>query len=491
MKKNNTAEKAILNANKITNALKEGTEKTLRDIVAEAIKCTIAEDEDIEADEVEQTDAIEDDGSNVEGVEAIEQNAETDEAPAAGEEEEQPEVTDIEGEPEDDEWSEFDDFKVGDDEFDCTGANGDIAVKVFNKLGEDDQIVIKKEDDGTFNVKDEETGAEYVIELESDEEGEDSEFEDNTEIEGDAVEDEAQPEEGEDLDDEIEFEIDSEEGDGESEPETQSDDKEDQLNEEDNLGYTDNYQDKDPIEGLKNHETAPNGAKDWNKGVPTDTKKPWAGKGEGKPFETKVNENVTTSKSQKRKEVKTMAPNSGEEDKPEVTKVTSVAGKEISENIKKIITKAKEIQAENKQYQQAIQEIKKSLLEAAALNINYGKLVNLLMNETTTKEEKAKIVERFSNVKTINEGTQLYNTIKSELNETKKSAPIIEHAMSGNSSKTINETPIYSQDNESVNLMERMDRLFKKKKSVVNESSKNLNESMDLMNRMDNLYNKY
>jgi len=492
MKKNNTAEKAILDAKKISNALKESTEKTLQSIVAEAIKSTIGEGEDFEQEE----DTIETgDSLNGNDVETAATEIETDVTPEMGgeEEAEEPEVTDIEGEeePESNEWSELDDFKVGDNEFDFTGVEGDMAVNVYNKLGDDDEIVVKKEGDGTFEFKDEETGAEYVIEL--DPNGESQEMasaeddlngEEEPEIEiSDEVE---EPEEDED-EGEIEIEIGNDEDETEEQPEGEEEEKEEEpLNEED-LGYTDNYQDKDPIEGLKNHETAPNGAKDWNKGIPTDTKKPWAGKGEGKPFEEKVNENVTTSKSQKRKEVKTMAPDAGEKDKPEVTKVTSVAGEEVNENFKKIVAKAKAILAENKQYKQAIDDIKKSLYEAAVLNVNYGKLVSLLVNETVSKDEKKSIVERFSNVKTINEGKQLYDTIKHELNETKKSAPIIEHAMGSNSSKTINETPIYQTENASINLMERMENLYKKK-TVINESTTKSNDALDLMNRMDNLH---
>jgi len=128
---------------------------------------------------------------------------------------------------------------------------------------------------------------------------------------------------------------------------------------------------------------------------------------------------------------------------------------------RKILEAAKAIQAENKQYQNVINEIKKSLYEAAVLNTNYGKIVNLLVNETTTKEEKKSIVERFNNVKTINEGKQLYESIKRELNESnKKSLPMIDEQISIEPSKTINETKIFNDP--SINLMERMDNLFKK-----------------------------
>ena len=45
MKKNNTAEKTIRNAEQITKALKESTEKSLKDLMNEAIANLIKEDE--------------------------------------------------------------------------------------------------------------------------------------------------------------------------------------------------------------------------------------------------------------------------------------------------------------------------------------------------------------------------------------------------------------------------------------------------------------
>ena len=46
MKKNNTAEKSIIKAEQLSKALKENTEKTLRDLVNETINNLILEDEE-------------------------------------------------------------------------------------------------------------------------------------------------------------------------------------------------------------------------------------------------------------------------------------------------------------------------------------------------------------------------------------------------------------------------------------------------------------
>lgn len=504
-KKNNTAEKALLDAEKISKALKESTEKTLKSIVNEAISDFIKDDDEPKNDDIEKEEQpIDDDSFEVEDVKTEEEPSDdADEETPAEDADEEGAAAPEEGDA-DDEWADMEDFKVGDNDYDFTGVDGETALKVYNKLGDDDQIFIKKEDDGTYTMEDEETGAEYVIELGDD--GED--------VDADAVDADEEPagddEPEGDEETSFEFDIDDEEPEGDEEESFEVDldndepkDDDEQLNED--LGYTDNYQDKDPIDGLKMNEPADSKTtNDWDEGAPEGTEKPWAGKGDGEPFEKNVNEcgmmpeteieeatNVGGA-TQEHSMSKTNQPKNRKENGPKVKHNVSAAGEfspEVNESIKKIISKAKEIQAENKKYGQAIASIKKALREAAILNVNYGKLVSLLVNETTTKQEKLSIVERFNSVKTVNEGTQLYETIKRELNETKQTAPIVERTINAESSKKINETTIYSQ-NASINLMERMDNLFKKSNKT-NISEHKESASLSLMERMDNLGKRY
>ena len=136
--------------------------------------------------------------------------------------------------------------------------------------------------------------------------------------------------------------------------------------------------------------------------------------------------------------------------------------------------------------------LRESLETAATLNVNYGKIVNLLVNESTTKEEKRSIIERFANVKTISEGSILFESIKRELNESHKSsaANILNEQISAESSKTINETPIYqtSANNASINLMERMDNLYKhNNRGSFTKTNATTNKSIDLMERLSKI----
>ena len=364
-KKNNTAEKALLNAEEISKALKESTEKTLKSIVSEAINDFMTKDdaEDNDAKETEQTPIDNTDDFEVEDVETDdvpEENGEEGTKEGEGEAEEGNNADETGA---DDEWAELDDFKVGDNDYDFTGEDGEMALKVYNKLGDDDQIFIKKEDDGTYTMEDEDTGAEYVIELGND--GEDADAVDAVDAD---VEISDGDEEGNDVDTDIHIETDDDDaGDDEDEEfevdlsdlgdDEDEDENEDTLNED--LGYTDNYQGKNPIDGLKNNEVAPNGAKDWNNGIPTDAKKPWAGKGDSDPFDKTVNECGTVATKEEtleegdsvsqqavRKQVKTKLKQHRPNNNYEVAKEDSP----LNESVKKIVSKAKAIQAENKQY---------------------------------------------------------------------------------------------------------------------------------------------
>lgn len=500
MKKNNTAEKAVLSAEKISKALKESTEKSLRDIINDTISNIILESEEdpkdsFDVNEVEPDETPE--VSDVNADEGGEEGAESADVPeVGGEEGSEAGAEGEEGAEGDDadEWSDLEQYKIGDDDYDFTGVDGDEILKVYNKLGDDDQIFVKKEDDGTYSVKDEETGAELVIELNPENLDANSEAEGGEEHDGEDLGNEGEGEEisldlggeepenlggdepedfgGEGDDDEIEIELGDEEDD-------------DELNED--LGYTDSYQ-KDVFAKKFNMSEPADGktTNDWDEGAPKGSEKPWAGKGDPKPFEKTVNECGAACAAPVKEEEANLEENGGtissidakhmkkgqiaqhRPNAPEyaVRKVDSP----MNESVKKIVAKAKAIQAENQQYRESLEKIKKSLYEAAVLNVNLGKLVDLLVNETTTKDEKKSILERFNNVRTISEGKVLHDTIKRELNESKKaSTPIVEKQFAAGGS-ALNEAVIYShEDNPSLSLMERMNNLYKNNQKFKNE----------------------
>ena len=479
MKKNNTAEKTIHNAEQITKALKESTEKSLKDIMNEAISNLIKEDdaEDEEPkDNEENSYDVEDVDTDIVDSDDTQEAENTEEGGEEGAED----ATDA-----DDEWSDFEQYKVGDNDYDFTGVDGETALKVYNKLGDDDQIFIKKDEDGNYEVKDEETGAEYVIELNADAEDDKTEL-DNVSSDFDFDTD------SEDGDDTTEFSIeigddDTEDNDEDGDDDTSfdieiegDDDEDENLNEDQNMMVND-YQKKTAMTlPTDKGETSGTDSTKFNAGAPknggnSDSTRPYGKRGDDAPFDEKVNECGNTETpanlqedgqglNTKHKMVKsTNRLNKDAQNQHVASDPNDATVKALRESAKKIFEKAKEIQAENKKYAACIDKLKKSIYEAATLNVNMGQVIKLLVNETTTANEKKTILERFNNVKTIKEGKTLYETIKRELNESKKNAIVLEKQISAKSSDTLNETTIYQNKtkNPSLDLMERMDNLFK------------------------------
>ena len=237
--RSNFVKESLLEYNNLANTLKENTESAVRDILKETVReeyakiLTEDEDKDYDVEEVDDTDSVD----------ASEDDVVADETPAADgmESEESVDITDdaddgvdvdVETDVEDDGngWSEFDKYKVSDDEYDFSNAEDEEIVKVYKLLKDDDQVVVTKNDD-KVNIKDNETGAEYLIDLggETDNAVEDFNTEDDSfgDDEGfDSEENDFENQDDEDMNESRIFEI--------------------ALNEYDsNVGYTDNYQDKD------------------------------------------------------------------------------------------------------------------------------------------------------------------------------------------------------------------------------------------------------
>ena len=354
-------------------------------------------------------------------------------------------------------------YQAGDeDTLDLTGEQ-DIqnVLKVYKSLSDDDQVVVRKEGD-KISLQDNGTGAEYIIDLGT----EDVETEEVPEVDGGEAEENNSIEEPEEIMENTLFEID--------------------------LGYTDNYQDKDPIDGLNNSEPSKSG-RSVDAGIPTGTKKPWAGKGtekkgepfdnnvneeaielddeyfsaglndtgvaeveteDGMPFDERVDENQTTSKYQKRHKVKTRATNSGDKKNPEKSKSTSIENEynaEINETIKKL-------KAKNHKLNEAVRELHKGLQEAYMTNVNLGKITKLFLECSTTQAEKINIVERFSKeAKTPKQAQALYESIAKQLSNSNKTT-IDESKVTDK--KTINENKTVYKSQDLLNTIDLMNRVL-------------------------------
>ena len=377
-------------------------------------------------------------------------------------------------------------YQTGDeDTLDLTGEQ-DIqnVLRVYKALDDDDQVVVKKEGN-KINLQDNGTGAEYIIDLGTDE----AEAEEAPGMEDGEAEQLAEESYVGASDKYNEL--------AEEDNDLESEDPEMTKNEETlfeiDLGYTDNYQDKDPIDGLSNSEPSKSG-RSWHKGVPTGTEKPWAGKGtekKGDPFDKSVNENLTqldddyfaaglndtgvaevetedgmpfdkkvgnvdenqtTTVSQRSHKLKTWRQTSGDDDERKVSKSISKGGTyeaQVNETIKKL-------KAKNHKLNEAVKELHKGLKEAYMTNVNLGKITKLFLECSTTQAEKLQIVERFSNeAKTPKQAQALYESISKELS---KKTVVDEGKVTEKTVVTESKAPVYkSQDLlDTIDLMNRV-----------------------------------
>ena len=516
--KKSISTQALMEMNDIKKAIKEESKNTIKAMLSEAVKDALRESvedddddmeildgdekeccpkcgkcgdececgkKDAEGKEDEESDDKEDSGE-------INEVGAEDEVPAEGEAAQDPAMNAPEQAPaeapaEGDGAEGQDDFmaqyQAGDeDTLDLTGEQ-DIqnVLKVYRALSDDDQVVVKK-DGGKISLQDNGTGAEYIIDLGTDE-----------------AETPAEPamENGE-----AQLAEDSSAADKYNELRESDEENEDEMKDtetlfEIDLGYTDNYQDKDPIDGLSNSEPSKSG-RSWHKGVPTGTEKPWAGKGtekKGEPFDNTVNENLTeldddyfaaglndtgvaevetedgmpfdkkvdegansVSSQNVAKTNKSVNHHYGRDGKGDTihsrSKVMSAngdyKGDELAEAVKKL-------KAKNKKLNEAVKELHKGLQEAYMTNVNLGKITKLFLENTTTQAEKLNIVERFSNeAKTPKQAQALYESISKQLESNKTT--IDESKATEKTVVTESKAPVYkSQDLlNTIDLMNRV-----------------------------------
>lgn len=514
---------SLLDYNKLAKSLQENTESAVKNLLSETVRNTYAKllsegDEDIDKDydesEVEDTgsdisDTADVDGAPTDDVDGIDAGMDAeadgnqedgdasvddlgqeleggDEAPVEG--------GDESGEADGDEWAEFDKYKVSDDEYDLTNAEDEEIVKVYKLMKNDDQILVHKDED-KVKIQDNETGAEYLIDL-----GNDGEPEGVAAVEPGA-------DGGENLEGNDEFGDDFEDG-GDFSSEDDENNIDNDTNEstermfelvleyDSNVGYTDNYQKKDVMTTPGMSEPGKN-VNDWDAGVPKGKAKPWSGKkgdkSENQPFDGEKGKQVEEGV-EEINELKTNAEHSANvgstsrtdgPNNPRARKGrsfhTAQNGQEtgtgdnaykgngngggnnveVDVKVESMMRKVNKAIKENKELKNTLTTVMQSLREAAVTNHNLGQIIRLISENSTTQEEKKEIINKFAKeAKTIEASQTLYESISNDLKKAKKMNITESQNLSAESSKKINETPIYkSQDiMESLDLMHRMMR---------------------------------
>lgn len=454
--------KTALDPEMLSEALKAQTKDTIETILENVVKSYLKEaaDEDLEDDDADKAEPTEQEGDvpTVDEVPADGSAPVADDAAPAEPAAEPDGAAEAPAEGESDEWSNFDDYKVGDGEYDMTGVDDPAQIaKVWKLMSDEDNVVVKQQD-GKVELKDNESGAEYLIDLNGGDEPEAAKTEEEPVFE-------------------ITFN---------SKP----------IMKEEALGYTDNYQDKDVVTGKEPYDApTPNKTRNWDAGAPDSKEKPWAGplKGKGKPYAGEVNEEDgmegdlfeisfdecgdmpvgmdtpmeegadSMSTQATAKTTKTQGHHyGGDQPSREVAKVDSRQG-ELKEDVLKKLAK---IEEENKILKSSLVKFRKALNEAVLTNYNIGNVVKLVFENATSKQEKYDILKRFSNeAKSVEQSNALYESINKQLKTVKKSGVAIDKPMNINESavKNMNESTIYKNDDEAINyaldMIQRMGKL--------------------------------
>lgn len=473
---------SLLDYNTLANSLKENTESAVKALLGEAVRDTYAkllsedDDKDYEEGEVEDTSSdIANDAESSDVVDDGQADADAGMDAEGGEAEggeleggEEP----IEGDPVDDgaaegeggdEWAEFDKYKVSDDEYDFTNAEDEEIVKVYKLMKNDDQILVHKDDNGNVNIQDNETGAEYLINLG-----------DNDEATGVAA---TEPNDDEVITD------DSAEDDFENNMDDMNESTERMfelvLEYDSNVGYTDNYQKKDVMTNPGMSEPGKN-VNDWDAGVPKGDSKPWSGypskknkadkpfnAGKGKQLEEEENLEESAAECGGRMGAhgrmmgtKSHNPIKAKKNSPmnqhHVSTASEYDGNPTNESF---IKRANAVLEENKELKSTLTDLMEQLKKVSVTNHNLAQIIKLVSENTTSKDEKKEIINRFKNEgKTIEASQALYESISRELQKTNKMNITEEKSLTVEGSQKINETPIYkSQDLlDSLDLMHRM-----------------------------------
>jgi HIV Tat-specific factor 1 len=108
------------------------------------------------------------------------------------------------------------------------------------------------------------------------------------------------------------------------------------------------------------------------------------------------------------------------------------------------------LKEKNEEYKKALDFFRNKLNEVAVFNSNLAYSTRLFTEHTTTKQEKINILRRFDNVETLKESKNLYKTIKNEL-DGEGSTNVVKESIKESVQRTVSKTP---QTGSATNLIE-------------------------------------
>jgi hypothetical protein len=462
-KKESLVEEAFIQIKNLEESLNENAKGILASTMKEEISSLVKEslNEQEEEDEIDLDAEVDTDADNEEVDMDMDMDMEDEESDEEGLEDEMEMPMDMDTE---------------DDTIDLTGASDEEILRVFKAMGDEDGIIVKK-DDEMLHLSDDNEDVEYIIQLgESDEEQELEEMYDEEEdMDFESMNDEDM--DFESMDDE---DMDFEEEDELFEMFDEEEEEEDEYSEgviyeleldsemSDKLGMNDEEdyeEDYDEEEEEEEDEYVMESSKFKAKGVGMGNaskfkydKKPNQGEG----FKTKMKQGTRGVGMGKAKfEYKEEVNNSGVEKKktkkPMVKKAETKEASRTLGNGKRwgrngldkpkaaprhlrVESKTEELnllREKNEEYRKALNLFRTKLNEVAVFNSNLAYATRLFTEHSTTKQEKINILRRFDNVETIKESKNLYRSIKDELSSSKGS----ENTITESFERTVVKTP--------------------------------------------------
>jgi hypothetical protein len=430
-------EEAIIQMKNLEEAVAENAKGILGSVMTQEIKDLVKESLNEQDDEEE-----------------VEDDEEEFDVPLDMDDFEDEEDDEIDFDSDEDEEEEIDfDSDEEDETIDLTNAPTSEVLKVFKLMGPEDEIVVTKDDSHNIHLKDNDSGKEYMIVGESDEDYFDDEYysdEDEEDYFGNEMSDgemdetlyEIEMEEGDKEEsfmdkhskDETLYEIEMEEGDYMEGDYMEGDYMEGDYMEESlyeskktmkpkgyDLGSASKfkYSKKPNMEGGFDEDM-----KEGDKSKFTGSVKKAKVYGKSPSFEGKYKEVKSTKKKGEHTE--------GKKVEAKEASRTYGMGSKSGRGLRKGITPNRNLTFEsydssevellrqkNEEYRKALNVFRNKLNEVAIFNSNLAYATRLFTEHSTSKQEKINILKRFDGVETLKESKNLYKTLKDELSGTK------------------------------------------------------------------------
>ena len=409
----------------LASTMKEEIAELVKESLKEKTKLTEQDEEDSEMDvEMEDDMEVEDETGDVEFDAEMEDEGEDDS-----------EMLDMDFDMEDDNEDEL-------PPLDLTQASADEVLRVFKAMGDEDGIIIKKQDDGDIHLVDNNNDTEYLITFG----GESAEAEPMNMMENymDEEENYESWSEGAMLD-----EMDLEEMDLEKMDLEEMDENVYEIDQDTLESVLESFKAKGlgmgkPGSGMS--KTSVN-----MKGFKEELKSGGKGVGMGKPnfkYPSKLKGGVTETEKDEMEEAETTEASrtlgSGRKWGRKGLPKPKAAPRHLE--VESIQNELNLLREKNEEYKKALDFLRKKMDEVAVFNSNLAYATRLFTEHSTTKQEKINVLRRFDNVESIKESKALYKTIKDELSNETTSQSITESVQ-----QKVVKTP---QNGSSTNLIE-------------------------------------